>query len=1168
MKKAFILFSLCLYLFSVHASDIWTPTRETALRAPSVPLITSDTYFSIWSPYNELTEGNTEHWTGAAHPLLGTLRVDGTVYRFMGKDQVRLDALQPMADAGLWEGRYTFERPEKGWMLPAYNASAWKSGKAAFGTKDMKCLGTEWNTDDIWIRRTFQLTEDLSREPLFVRYSHDDVFELYLNGEQLVATDYSWKNNVLLELSAAAKKKLVKGDNVLAAHCHNTTGGAYVDFGLYKKPAQECNFSRVALQKSVDVLPTQTYYTFTCGPVELDLIFTAPLLMEDFDLISTPINYLSYRVHSTDRKQHNVQIYIETTPQLAVHETSQPTITECLNVKGMNYAKSGTIDQPYTVRKGDGVRIDWGYAYLGAPDESDKAVRTGSYYDMKQSFITNGQLLPPTSARIISRNENEMPAMAYSHDLKQVGKEGKSSFIMLGYDDIYSLEYFYQRRQAYWKHNGKVTIFDAFECYQAQHAALMERCRAFDAELMANAEQAGGKQYAELCALVYRQAITAHKLFTDEAGNVLFFSKENHSNGCINTVDITYPSAPLFLLYNPDLLKGMMTSIFHYSESGRWTKPFPAHDLGTYPVANGLEYGGDMPIEEAGNMVILTAAISLIEGNANYAAQHWETLTTWANYLYENGLDPENQICTDDFAGHLAHNANLSVKAILAIAGYSEVARMLGKDDIAAKYMNAARNMAIEWEKMARDDDHYKLAFDKAGTWSLKYNLIWDKAFGTNLFPSQIFEKEMDFYLKSQHKYGTPLDSRKNYTKSDWIMWSACLRDEDDFRRMIAPVYLNAEETPSRVPISDWYDADHGEMMNFKARSVVGGFFMKLLLNKMNSRKTSISSKTTSGNPVFPGWYADPEGVVFNNEYWIYPTLSLLHGEDALNFPAEVKIRKTRAVNQDYNIQTYMDAFSSKDLVNWTKHPKVLSIENIPWLEFALWAPAVVEANGKYYLFFGGNDIQNNEQLGGIGVAVADSPAGPFKDALGKPLIDKIINGAQPIDQFVFKDDDGQYYMYYGGWGHCNMVKLSPDLLSVVPFEDGSMYKEVTPERYTEGPFMMKRNGKYYFMWSEGGWGGPDYCVAYAIADSPFGPFKRIGKILEQDDKVATGAGHHSLIQVPGKDEWYIVYHRHPLDYTNASHRVTCIDPLYFDNEGFIKPVKITNEGVKPCPIK
>lgn len=305
-----------------------------------------------------------------------------------------------------------------------------------------------------------------------------------------------------------------------------------------------------------------------------------------------------------------------------------------------------------------------------------------------------------------------------------------------------------------------------------------------------------------------------------------------------------------------------------------------------------------------------------------------------------------------------------------------------------------------------------------------------------------------------------------------------------------------------------------------------------------------IKDKKTSGNPIFQGWYADPEGAVFGNEYWVYPTYSAAYDE-----------------------QYFMDAFSSADLVNWKKYPKVLSIENISWLKRALWAPAVIKAGEKYYFYFGANDIQNNNEIGGIGVAVADNPAGPFKDALGKPLIDKIVNGAQPIDQFVFKDDDGQYYMYYGGWRHCNMVKMGADLMSIVPFEDGTTYKEVTPENYVEGPFMMKRKGKYYFMWSEGGWTGPDYSVAYAVADSPFGPFKRVGTILQQDSNVAFGAGHHSVVKGAGEDEWYMIYHRRPLGETAANNRATCIDRMYFDENGMIKPVKMTFEGVAASPL-
>ncbi len=344
-------------------------------------------------------------------------------------------------------------------------------------------------------------------------------------------------------------------------------------------------------------------------------------------------------------------------------------------------------------------------------------------------------------------------------------------------------------------------------------------------------------------------------------------------------------------------------------------------------------------------------------------------------------------------------------------------------------------------------------------------------------------------------------------------------------------------------------------------------FAAALLLFAGACSSTQKVQKSTAGNPVFPGWYADPEAAVFGKEYWIFPTLSDYYAAPGEPMP-EYPTKKTNAIQAHYNIQTYMDAFSSRDLVHWTKHPRILSVDNVAWLEYSLWAPSVICANGKYYLFFGGNDIQNEQQYGGIGVAVADRPEGPYKDALGKPLIDKIINGAQPIDQFVFRDDDGQHYMYYGGWSHCNMVKLSDDLLRVVPFDDGETFKSVTPENYVEGPFMFKRNGKYYFMWSEGAWMGSDYSVAYAIADSPFGPFKRIGKILQADPEVAMGAGHHSMIQVPGKDEWYIVYHRRPLGDDNPHHRATCIDRLEFDANGQILPVKITFEGVSPVKIR
>lgn len=321
-----------------------------------------------------------------------------------------------------------------------------------------------------------------------------------------------------------------------------------------------------------------------------------------------------------------------------------------------------------------------------------------------------------------------------------------------------------------------------------------------------------------------------------------------------------------------------------------------------------------------------------------------------------------------------------------------------------------------------------------------------------------------------------------------------------------------------------------------------------------------------SGNPVFPGWYADPEIAIFDNTYWIFPTYSWHVAEpDTVAFLSDYQkqLRLKEDIWAPFLIQTFMDAFSSQDLVTWEKHPHVLEITHIKWAAYSLWAPSIVRKEDKYFLFFGANDIKNNTEVGGIGVAVADHPSGPYIDYLGKPLIGEIINGAQPIDQHVFKDIDGKYYMIYGGWKHCNIGRLKDDFTGFIPFETGEIFRSITPENYVEGPFMFYRNGRYYFMWSEGNWTGPDYSVAYAMSNSIFGPFERIGKILQQDPEIARGAGHHSVLNIPGTDDWYIVYHRRPLTTDNGNHREVCIDHMYFDDDGYIMPVKITIEGVE-----
>ena len=833
--KNFYLFPisyLFLFFFVGCGSDSvhFQPVKEISLRAPAFPLVTIDPYTSAWSFSDQLNEDPVRHWTGKEHPLIGVLRVDGQVYRFMGKESLPLKPVLPTAALEKWEATYLLKKPAGQWTERDYNDRSWTSGKAAFGTSDMPYLTTPWNTKEIWVRRTFELPENFENKELWLEYSHDDAFELYINGICVVNTGYSWEKHVLLALNDEVKATLKPGENVIAVYCQNKTGGGYVDFGLFEKIKVSGAFEEKAVQKSVSVLPTQTYYTFACGPVELNLIFTSPFLMEDLALMTIPVNYISYQVRSTDGIAHDVQFYLEATPQWAVNDVFQPITIAKEEKNGIRYLKAGTEEQAILSKKGDNVRIDWGYFYLAAGHSDNSTLAYGSYNALKEEFASNGLLAKAASNTTYQANMyDEMTGLAYTHALGKVTGQA-SGFLMIGYDDLYSIQYFNENRQGYWKRNGQVDIYQAFERMQSSYKEIMTKCRALDKSLMEDAQKTGNLEYAELCALAYRQAIAAHKLVEDKEGNLLFLSKENFSNGSIGTVDVTYPSAPLFLIYNSDLLKGMLNPIFYFSESGKWNKPFAAHDVGTYPLANGQTYPEDMPVEESGNMLILTTAIAMRERSPDYARKHWDVLTVWANYLLKEGLDPGNQLCTDDFAGHFARNANLSIKAIMGVAGYGKLAEMMGDQETAVKYLNAAKDMAAKWMEMADDGDHYRLTFDQAGTWSQKYNLVWDKVFGTNLFPAEVAKKEIAYYLNKQQPYGLPLDSRKTYTKSDWILWTACLTDNaDDFAALVAPVYRYANETTTRMPLSDWHETADGKSVGFRARSVVGGYYIKML---------------------------------------------------------------------------------------------------------------------------------------------------------------------------------------------------------------------------------------------------------------------------------------------------------------------------------------------------
>ena len=815
---------------SAQNSSFFKPYRTTDLRLPSVPLVVNDPYFSIWSPYDKLNEGVTRHWTNDEKPLQGWLRVDGVTYCFMGVDSDVFDAIAPMANEEAWKGRYTRKHPHNGWQKPDFNDSSWQEGTAAFGTPELNFVKTEWKEEnsDLYVRRTVNLTEADLQEDLMIIYSHDDVFELYVNGTEVANTGEIWREGIRLPLTPEIKKLLKPGRNVIASHCHNTTGGAYTDFGLYKIMKPKAGAVLQAEQKSVDVLATNTYYTFKCGPVELDLVFTAPMLIDDYDLLSAPVNYISYQVRSTDGQAHDAQLLLTASPLLAVNKPGQHTITTTEKHRGVEYLKTGTVEQPILAKTGDGICIDWGYLYLPAIN-GDVAI--GKVDDVKGSFNRTGKL-PESLHSVTATKPSQTPVLAYRHDFGRVSQA--ASYALIGYDEIEDIEYFYKRYKGYWAHEGAVTIFDMFQRMNSEYSNIMKRCRQFDKVIYDDGEKSGNKQYAEILSASYRHVIAAHKLFRDDKGNLLFFSKENNSNGCVNTVDLTYPESPLFLVYNPELQKAQITSILDYSYEGRWTKPFAAHDLGQYPKANYQVYGGDMPLEESGNILTLAAIICQLDGNASYVDKYWEVLTTWADYLSENGQDPSNQLCTDDFAGHWAHNANLSIKAIMGVAGYALMAQQKGLTDVYNKYMNRAREMAKKWEEDAREGDHYRLAFDRKNTWSQKYNMIWDKLWKLNLFPNNAMEREVKYYLTKQNKYGLPLDNRREYTKSDWIMWTAGMaKDQKTFLKFVEPLYKYMNETESRVPTSDWYETKTGFMVGFKARSVIGGHWMRVLVDKM-----------------------------------------------------------------------------------------------------------------------------------------------------------------------------------------------------------------------------------------------------------------------------------------------------------------------------------------------
>lgn len=795
--------------------------------APAYPLITHDPYLSIWSFGDLLNESKTKHWSGVDHSLTGFVKVDGEVYRFLGRESQGYKTILPAFEDAAYTVNYTLNNPGNDWNAIKYADENWEKGKAPFGD-DKSIANTHWTTGDLWVRRTFNLEE--IPEQLSLKIKHDDNITVYINGELIYGCD-CWMVRYHYE-SIDTKKVLRKGENVMAIHVKNTMGGQYLDFGLAIPVEGLEGKIQKAEQTKSSFTATQTAYDFSCGPVDLKVTFTSPLLMDDLDLLSGPVSYISFETKAKDGKPHDVKILFSASSDLAVNTVGQEVEVTKQHYKGLTMLKVGTTEQPVLKKRGDDVRIDWGYLYVAAPaGHNVSQFITKSIYDDVIEGLKTEKELPHAP-------DTEKGKAFALHTLVNLGKKKESSsVVMLGYDDIYAVQYFGENLRPWWNRKGDTSIEEQFVKANTDYKSIMNKCLKTDKMIYNDALKSGGAEYAHLCQIAYRQAIAGHKLVESPQGDLLFLSKENFSNGSINTVDITYPSAPMFLMYNIDLLKGMLNGIFYYSESGKWTKPFPAHDLGTYPIANGQTYGEDMPVEEAGNMLLLMGAISAVERNTEYAKKHWKHLSLWADYLVKEGFDPANQLCTDDFAGHLARNTNLSLKAITGIGAYARMANMMNETTTFEKYNNIAKGMAKRWQEMADEGDHYALTFDKNNTWSQKYNLIWDKLLDLQLFPKEVYDKEIKFYLTKQNKYGLPLDSRRTYTKNDWIIWTATLADNlKDFQSFVKPVYKFAVETPTRVPLSDWHETLDGKKSGFQARTVVGAYYIKTLEGKLKKK--------------------------------------------------------------------------------------------------------------------------------------------------------------------------------------------------------------------------------------------------------------------------------------------------------------------------------------------
>jgi hypothetical protein len=615
-------------------------------------------------------------------------------------------------------------------------------------------------------------------------------------------------------------------------HEHPLVSLIRVDGKTYRLMGKEPVEAPALPQVGLTVTPTRSLYTFRNEAVQVDLTFMTAALPTDLEVFARPLSYITWRVRSLDGQSHKATLYDSVSGLLAVNTPRQQVDWKRERAGALTALRVGTISQRVLGSAGDDHRIDWGYAYLAASATQASPV-IGAAPSLEAEFVRSGKVPEEDDTRAPRAANDDEPVLAATFDLGVVDAQPVSRHVIVAYDELYAIKYFRKNLRPYWRRNG-ASATDMLQAAERDYAGVTRRCEQFDSRLVADMTKTGGKEYARVAALAYRECAAACGLAADANGQPLYFTKENTSNGDIATVDVFFPMDPVWIFLSPTLAKATLVPILDYAASDHWKFPNAPHDLGTYPIASGTDDGGEgMPVEESGNMLILCDAVAQAEGSAEFASRWWPKLTQWAEYLEKYGLDPEEQLCTDDFMGHLAHNANLSVKAILGLAAYGDMCRMRGDAANAEKYQREARVDAQHWIGATEDGGHSRLAFDKPGTWSQKYNLVWDHILGLNVFPASVAQREVAYYKKVMQKYGVPLDSRTRLTKTDWSYWSATLADNRrDFETLTLPIYNYLDETTARDPIADSYITDNVKSGGMHARPVVGGFFIKMLSDR------------------------------------------------------------------------------------------------------------------------------------------------------------------------------------------------------------------------------------------------------------------------------------------------------------------------------------------------